>query len=166
MQGRSRMAALMGSAATVAIGVGVFASASLAAGPPPIKQKVKLNLRLDGTSPNSGVEVVIKPGHPACRFKPIVYQVNRDGDIRDIPPIDVETLSPNRDCSFAIILKEPGQPDKIFRRSIQISAPSEATAGKPQFLLCYLSSRGAIDKAALAPNPVASTPPVDSTRKR
>jgi len=166
MQGRSRMAALMLLAATVGVAVGVFPTASLAAGPPPVKQKVKVNIRLDGTSPNSGVEVVIKPGHPACRFKPIVYPVKGDGFIQDIPPIDVETLSADRDCSFAIVLKEPGQPDKVFRRNLQINAPSEAANGKPQVLQCYLSSRAIGGKPALAPNPVATNPPADSTRKR
>ncbi len=164
MQGRSRMAALMLSAATVAVGVGFFTPASDAAGPPSVKQKIKLQIRLDGISSNS--EVVIKPGHPACRFKPIVYSVKEDGDIRDIPPIDVETFSADRDCSFAIVLKEPGQPDKVFRRSLQINAPTEATRGKPQFFLCYISSKGVFDKAGLAPSPVATKPPVDSTRKR
>jgi len=164
MRGRSWMAAL---ALVAAVGVGVGPSASFAAGPAPIKQQVKLNIRLDGTSKDSGVEIVIKPGHPACRFKTIIYPVKGDGLIQDIPPIDVETLSADRDCSFAIVLKEPGQPDKVFRRSLQINGPTQAGDGKPQSLLCYLSSRTASNKTPMATNPVATKPAApDAAQKR
>ena len=156
----------MAALALVAVGVGVGPSTSFAAGPAPVKQQVKLNIRLDGTSKESGVEIVIKPGHPACRFKTIIYPVKGDGLIQDIPPIDVETLSADRDCSFTIVLKEPGQPDKVFRRSLQINLPGEATAAKPQVLQCFLSSRGATGRAATVPNPVATKPAPDAARKR
>ncbi len=150
-----------------AVGVGVCASSTIAAGPTPVKQKVLLKVRVDGTSPYTGVELVIKPGHPACRFKPITHPVKGDGD-QDILPIDVETLSADRDCSFAIVLKEPGQPDKIFRRSLQITPATEATAGKPQVLQCYLSSRAITAKAAgtLSTKPVAAKPTPDTSRQR
>ena len=131
-----------------------------------MKQQVKLIIRLDGTERDSGVEVVIKPGHAACRFKPITYSVKADGTIRDIPPIDVETLSADRDCSFAIVLKVPGEADKVFRRSLQIAAPTEATAGKPQVLQCYLSAASIGARATNgSPRPVA-TKPAEASRKR
>ena len=162
MQVRSRMAAWMLAAALVGA-VGFRPAVCLAGGPVPVKQQVKLNMRLDGTKEYSGVEIEIKPGHPATRFKPIKYAVKGDGDIRDILPFEVETYSADRDCSFAIVLKEPGQPDKIFRRSMQISPPATdaATAPRPQVFQCYLSSRGAGSKAAIATKP---TP--DPARKR
>ena len=80
--------------------------------------------------------MVIKPGHPGCRFKPITRQIKGDCQIVDIPPIEVETFSADRDCSFAITLKEPGQPEKTVRRNLQI-----VPAAEPQALTCYVSSK-------------------------
>ena len=65
---------------------------SRAGDPTPVKQKVKLTLRLDGIVADKGVELVIKPGHPGCRFKPITRPIKGDGTIGDIPPIEVEIL--------------------------------------------------------------------------
>ncbi len=134
MQGRSWMAALT----LVAASAGALApiSSARAGDPTPIKQKVKLTLRLDGIVADKGVELVIKPGHPGCRFKPITRLIKGDGTIADIPPIEVETFSADRDCSFAITLKEPGQPEKTVRRNIQIVSEAES-----QSLTCYVSSR-------------------------
>ena len=157
-------------AAAVGAG-GWFVSTSHAAGPVPAKQKVKLNIRLDGTMDDSGTELVIKPGNPASRFREITYPVRRDGNIQDIPPFDVETLSADRDCSFAIILKEPGRPDKVFRRSLQIVPSASLTTGKPQVLQCYLSSRDVSNKATAtatlkSSTPVAAKPATDPVRQR
>jgi len=133
MQGRSWMAALT----LVAASAGALApSTSRAGDPTPIRQKVKLTLRLDGIVADKGVELVIKPGHPGCRFKPITRPIKGDGKIDDIPPIEVETFSADRDCSFAITLKEPGQPEKTVRRNIQL-----VPAAEPQALMCYVSSK-------------------------
>ena len=133
MQGRSWMAALT----LVAASVGVSALTSARAGDPtPVKQKVKLTLRLDGIVAEKGVELVIKPGHPGCRFKPIVRPIKGDGNITDIPPIEVESFAADGDCSFAITLKEPGQPEKTVRRNIQL-----VPAAEPQALMCYVSSK-------------------------
>ena len=134
MQGRSWMAALT----LVAASVGALALSTARAGDPtPIKQKVKLFLRLDGIVAEEGAELIIKPGHPGCRFKPITRQVKKGiFKVEDIPPIDVECFSADRDCSFAITLKEPGQAEKTVRRNIQI-----VPADEPQALTCYVSSK-------------------------
>lgn len=171
MQGRSRMAA--GLLAAVALGVGVGlgvaggAKAAWAGQPAPIKQKVKLVINVAGTTPSVGAELLIKPAHPACKFKPITYAVKQDR-IEDIPPIEVESLSADRDCSFALVLKEPGLPDKLFRRSLQLDAPTGgAAAEKVQTLRCYISSNMIAAKvAAPRPTPVAAKPAADPARKR
>lgn len=125
-----------------------------AAGPPPARQKIALEIRVDGTLAGSGVELVIRPGNPTCRFKEIVYPVKKDGDIRDIPPFEVETLNADRDCAFAIVMREPGQPDRTFRRSLQVSPEAlAANPDKPQVLKIYLNSRTMMTKAP-APEPV------------
>ena len=163
MQGRSWMAAGMIAAVTL----GGWASATRAGQPASVKQKVKLSVHIAGTTPNSGVEVVIKPAHPACKFKPITCPVKQDGMLQDIPPIEVETLSADRDCSFAIVLKEPGQPEKTFRRSLQLNPPTATNADKPQALMCYISSRLVASKVEGKPGtPLAARPGADATRKR
>ena len=166
MQGRSWMAALILAAASA--GTGRFVATAEAGGAPPVKQKVVLQIRLDGLAAGSGAQLVIKPGHRACKFAEVVYSYKGQERIQDIPPIDVESLSADRDCSFAITLKEPGQPDKVFRRSLQLAAPSDAAAGKPQVLQCYLSSQAVAAKAAAATPGVAAkpAPPAGTTQKR
>jgi hypothetical protein len=139
MQGWSWMAALT----LVASISGAFAPAVRAAEPPPVKQKVKLSLRLDGLSAAGG-EIEIKPGHAGCKFETLKFETKThpksiDGKI-DLDPIEVETVSANRDCSFTITLKEPGQEDKTVRRTIRIVPPVEGKPAKPQELTCYISS--------------------------
>ena len=161
------MAAWMLAATLVGAATLTHTAPGWAAGPPPLKQKVKLDIRLDGIAAESGAEIVIKPGSPASRFKAVTYPVRfeRPGMVADILPIEVETLSADRDCSFAIILKEPGHPDKTFRRSLQIQPSTEANAGKPQVLACYLSSRSIASKVAAPSNPVVARPAATKTRK-
>ncbi len=156
MQGWSWMAALTLAAALV----GVDTSNSLAGEPAAIKQKVKLSLRFDGLSAEGG-EIEIRPGHAACRFQTIKFQTKDhprsvDGKI-SLDPIEVETLSAGRDCSFAITLREPGQPDKTVRRNIRIVPTPEGKTAAPQSLTCFISSHSL--------NPVASKAD-ETTRKK
>ena len=165
MQDRSWMAAWM---LATAVGAMVLPATSAAGNPTALKQKVKLDIRLDGTSAATGVEIVIKPGHPATKFKEVIYKVKQDGEISDIPSIEVETLSADRDCSFAITLKDPGHADKVFRRSIQLSPPTGATPGKPEVmptLKCYLSSRDVAAKVAPPTARVVTRPAATPVRK-
>ena len=165
MQVWSRMAAWM---LATAVGAIVLPATSGAGNPPAVKQKVRLDIRLDGTSAATGVEIVIKPGHPATKFKEVVYKVKQDGEIRDIPPIEVETLSADRDCSFAITLKDPGHADKIFRRSVQLSPTTSTTPDKSEVmptLKCYLSSRDVAAKVAPPTARVVTRPATTPVRK-
>ncbi len=133
MQGRSWMAALTLAAATAA----TIGTASFAGQPTPIKQTVRLSLRIDGIKREGSV--VVKPGHPGCRFRPVT-EIVRGGSMINLPPIEVETLSADLDCCFAITLKEPGQPDKTVRRNLRIVPAAEGRPVAPQTLTCLISS--------------------------
>ena len=105
MQGRSWTAAL-----TLGLAMaGAFAATTLADGPAATKRKVALTLKFDGLSPQGG-EVEIKPGNAGCKFETIKFQTKGhpratlDGRI-NLDPIEVETFTADRDCSFAITLK-------------------------------------------------------------
>jgi hypothetical protein len=156
------MAALTLVLATLRLMEGGLAPLAQAGEPGPFKQKVKLSVQVEGVTSEGG-EIVIKPGHPGSKFKTITKPVRRQTDLISIDePIEVETYSADRDCSIAIILKEPGQPDKIFRRSLQLVPAPTGKAAKPQTLVCYLNSN------ALSPAPAAmiSSKTADETRKK
>jgi hypothetical protein len=159
--------------------VGAQAPAVVAAEPPTVKQKVILSLRLDGLSANGG-DIEIKPGHAGCRFETIKFQTKThpksfDGKIY-LDPIEVESLGADRNCSFAITLKEAGQPDKTVHRTLRLVAPAElkaadAKTAKPQELTCYLSSNSlnvpVVAKENATPKaPVASRPADEMKRKK
>jgi hypothetical protein len=156
MQGWSWMAALALAAAPAAF----LGTASLAGQPTPIKQTVKLSLRLDGIAREQG-EVVIKPGHSACRFKEISFRVvdrplDANGMI-NLDPFEVETISADRDCAFVITLKEPGKPDKTVRRNLFVVPNVDGRPAAPQKMTCFVS-------ADPKPDPVAGR--ADETKRK
>jgi hypothetical protein len=164
MQGWSWMAALT----LVASLTGAVAPAARAAEPPAVKQKVSLSLRLDGLSAAGG-EIEIKPGHAGCRFETIKFQTKSHPKMLEgrivLDPFEVETVTADRDCSFAITLKEPGQPDKTVKRTLRLAPPVEGKPVKPQELICYISSN------SLKPKPKVvivekTEKPGDETKKK
>ena len=162
MQGWSWMAALT----LVASATGAFAPPSCAAEPPPVKQKVSLSLRLDGLSAAGG-DIEIKPGHAGCRFETIKFQTKSHPKMYEgkivLDPFEVETLSADRDCSFAITLKEAGQPDKTVRRTLRLVPPVEGKPAKTQELICYISSNSLKPRAKAV---VVEKPADDAKRKK
>ena len=142
MQGRSWMAALTLVAAVAGVS---FAPGALAVEPTPIKQKVKLSLRLVDVADDS--EITIKPGHAGCRFEPVKFKVgDKPADMYNVinlPPMDVETVSADRGCMFAITLKERGKPDKTVQRILKIVPDVEGKPAAPQSLRCYVSANDA-----------------------
>lgn len=103
-----------------------------------VTNTVRLSLRISGLGPK-GCDVEIKPGHSACKFAPIARHVNRDGRAVSVL-IRAESTGADRDCAFAITLREPNQTPKTYRRGVRLVPP---TIGKPepvQSLTCYLSS--------------------------
>jgi hypothetical protein len=138
MQSRSWMAALtLAAGAILAPGAGKQAGA----GEAPVVNKVKLEIQIAGLSRN-GCEVEIKPGHAGCRFDTITKRVgaaNTKG-VLSIDPILAQSSNADRDCAFAITIREPGQAPKTFHRGIRLT-PKPADGPLPvQTLTCYLSS--------------------------
>ena len=121
----------------------------------PSKQKVSLRLlRLDGLSAAGG-EIEIKPAHAGCKFETIKFQTKGHPKLieeqdRALDPIEVESVSADRDCSFVITLKEKGQADKTVRRTLRLVPPVEGKPVKPQELICYISSNSLKPKAVIA----------------
>ena len=157
MQGWSWMAALT----LVASIAGASAPSTRASEPTPVKQKVSLSLRLDGLSSQGG-EVEIKPGHAGCKFETIKFQTKAhpkaiDGKIF-LDPIEVETVSADRECSFAITLREPGQADKVVRRTLRLTPAAPGKAATPQVLTCFISSNSL--------NPPVVAKPSDETKRK
>ena len=139
MQGWSWMAALALAAASAAF----FGTASLAGQPTPIKQTVRLSLHLEGIARDDG-EVVIKPGHSGCRFKEISFRLSeqpRDSfGMINLAPFEVETISADHDCGFAITLKEPGKPDKTVRRNLIVVPNVDGRPATPQKMTCFVTA--------------------------
>src|SRR4051812_26241709 len=114
MQGRSWMAALTLAAAATLPGTGPIARAD----GPPVVNKVTLRLRITGLG-REGCEVEIRPGHPACDFKAIARKLGPGGD-DTFADLEVKSTSADRDCLFAITVKEPGQPPRTIRRGLRL----------------------------------------------
>ena len=163
MQGWSWMAALTLAASSI----GALAPTIRAAEPPPVKQKVSLSLRLDGLSA-AGAEIEIKPGHAGCRFEAIKLQTKTHPKMSEgklvLDPFEVESVSADRDCSFVITLREPGQDDKTVRRTIRLTPAAEGKPAKPQDLICYISSNSLKAKTKDAKAVIAK--PGDDTKRK
>ena len=79
-----------------------------AAEPPASTYVVTLDLRIAGLG-KKGCDIEIKPANNGCKFKPIEQHLDANG-VASIKFKDVETDSADRDCTFAIVVHEPGQP--------------------------------------------------------
>ena len=133
MQGRSWMAAL-----TLVAGIIGASGARSKAEAPPAAHKVSLRLNIAGLG-RAGCDVDVKPAHAGCMFRPRVQHVKSDGKVR-IDLDDVRSTGADRDCSFAITIREPGHADKTVRRGVQLAAPVAGRPAPVQSLDCYLSS--------------------------
>lgn len=103
---------------------------------------VTVELRIAGLGAQ-GCEVEIKPAHPACEFQPIRTHVDKAGKAKLSFP-DVRTRSADRDCTFAITIKEPGHADRTIRRGMRLAAADSPDRASPQNLTCYLTSPSTI----------------------
>jgi hypothetical protein len=140
MQSRSRMAAL-------AIALGLAATAHpVLGGDEPVSNTVKLDLQIRGLG-SQGCVIEVKPAHPGCEFQAFARRVPEgSGAVVHLQPIPVEvrSISADRDCTFAITIREPNQPPKTFRRGTRLT-PQVAGKPKPeQTLTCFLSSPSSV----------------------
>jgi hypothetical protein len=135
MQGRSWMAAL-----TLVAGMIGASGARSKAEAPPAAHKVSLRLNIAGMIEGGpGCDVEVKPAHAGCNFRPRVQHVESNGRIQIILD-DVRSTGADRDCSFAITIREPGHADKTVRRGLQLAAPVAGRTALAQSFDCYLSS--------------------------
>jgi hypothetical protein len=101
----------------------------------PTPHTVKLELRIAGLT-SQGCEVDIKPAHPGCKFRPVKQTIDRRG-YATIVMKDVVTRSADRDCTFAITIREAGQSERTFHRGLRLQSRDTAAG---QLMTCYLSS--------------------------
>ncbi len=105
--------------------------------------KVTLQLQLSGIG-RQGCILEIKPAHPACSFKPMKFKVG--GLVADravaLDPIvfDARSTGADRDCSFAITVREPGQAPRTFQRGLRLTESADETKIPEKTLKCYLSA--------------------------
>jgi hypothetical protein len=104
---------------------------------------VRLDLKIAGLS-GKGCDVEIKPGNAGCKFKAVTQHIDSDGTA-SVKFKDVETESADRDCTFAITVREPGQAEKTVKRGLRLKAPSPDSPA--QSLDCFLSSPSKIARA-------------------
>lgn len=141
MPRRSRMAVL-----AIAAGLSTLALAtrSVQADDPPPRNTVALQLLIAGLSPGEST-IEIKPGHQACKFDAVTRTIaaGSGGGMLRLEPIriEAESLGADRDCSFAITIREPGQEPRTFRRGIRLagSEPGTEASAPVQTLKLYLS---------------------------
>ena len=88
--------------------------------PQSIVNTIHLELRISGLGSN-GCDIEVKPGHAACSFRPVVLRLKpgEERSVLKLPPIVASSISADRDCSFAITVKEPDVPTLVIRRVIR-----------------------------------------------
>jgi hypothetical protein len=110
--------------------------------------KVKLELRIAGVGRN-GCDIEIKPGHAGCKFQVIRHHLAGDRGWGQLQLVldDVQTRSPDRDCAFAITIREPGQADRTVHRGLRLTPPKLGQTTPTDELTCYLSSPSMLARA-------------------
>jgi hypothetical protein len=124
----------------------VAASATSSAagdGTPKVRNQVDLVLQISGLGPEGG-EIEVRPGHGACKFEPVVRKLQKapSGSVVITNPVSIlaESQGADRDCSFAIIIKEPGKAPRKYVRGLRLSPEVAGQALPKQKMTCYLST--------------------------
>lgn len=136
--------------------------------PPQVRNAVRLQLQITGLAPD-GCMLRIAPSHPGCRigelpddlndpdtrkllkgegpahFAPIERRIDTrgvTGGMVRLKPINVlaQSMSADRDCSFAITITEPGQPPRTYHRGLRLMVGSASQLPEPQSLKVYLTA--------------------------
>jgi hypothetical protein len=101
---------------------------------------VELNLMIAGLG-RGGCDVEVKPGNRSCRFQPKSQHVASSGKASFVFR-DVEIRGADRNCSFRITVREPGQPPKTIYRGFRLATrgPARFSNQAPQSFTCYVNS--------------------------
>ena len=102
---------------------------------------VRVELRIAGLGAK-GCEVELKPAHRGCSFETVKKHVDRRGELVVVIN-EIKVLNADRDCTFAINIKEPGHADRSERRGLRLSK----TGGDTPTLSCFLNSPSKIARA-------------------
>jgi hypothetical protein len=110
--------------------------------PGAVVRTVKLQIQITGVS-TDGCVIEIRPGHPGCKFKPLAFRVKGAGGVttQQLDSIPIRVTASDRDCSFAITLREPGGEARTFRRGLRLNPPAaDGQPSEPQSFPVFLSS--------------------------
>ena len=115
---------------TIAIAAATAMMSALTANPtaaqaaPPTTNQIEMELKISGTGGN-GFELEIRPGHRACSFQTIKKTIDpgREQMTIKIDRFVAESISPDRDCCFEIVIREPGQADRAIKRGVRLDKP-------------------------------------------
>ena len=108
-------------------------------------RKVELHLVIGGLGVE-GCEVEVKPGNAACRFKKKTSHVPSSGKVT-LEIREVELRGVDRNCTFAIVLREKGQEPKTIYRGFRMAA-DDSTGDQAESFTCYMSSPSKADSLA------------------
>src|SRR4051812_41000377 len=102
-------------------------------------QPVELNLMIAGLG-RDGCDVEVKPGTRSCKFQPQTQHVGSQGKA-NLVFRDIEFRGADRNCSFAITVRETGQaPRTIYRGFRMPHRVDSARATAPQAFTCFMTS--------------------------
>jgi hypothetical protein len=101
-------------------------------------RSVELELRIGGLG-EQGCDVEVKPGNASCHFKKQTQHVASEGKLTLVIK-EVELRGVDRNCTFAIILREKGQSPKTVYRGFRMAAATDATSERTESFTCFMSS--------------------------
>lgn len=105
-------------------------------------RKIELKLVIAGLGAE-GCEVEVKPGNPAVEFKPQTLRVPSNGRAA-VTLKDVELLGVDRNCTFAVVVREKDQAPKTIYRGFRIPTATASSRSGALSFTCFLSSASRI----------------------
>lgn len=105
-------------------------------------RKIELKLVIAGLG-SEGCEVEVKPGNPAVEFKPQTFRVPSNGRA-SVTLKDVELLGVDRNCTFAVVVREKDHDPKTIYRGFRLPTDSASKRSGALSFTCFLSSASRI----------------------
>jgi hypothetical protein len=100
---------------------------------------VELNLMIAGLG-RDGCDIEVRPGTRSCRFQPQVLHIASHGKA-SLNIREVEFRGADRNCSFAITVRESGQVPRTIYRAFRISPKVDpAHPAAPPSFTCFMTS--------------------------
>lgn len=99
-------------------------------------RSVRLDVEIRGLG-NQGCDVEVKPGNAACRFKKQSRHMADDGKL-SFHFREVQFSGVDRNCTFAIVIRERGQAPKTVYRGFRLAA--DPSGDRTETFTCTMSS--------------------------